>query len=112
MGGAWVPAEPATGATEAGRFIWNHRRILVSDKERPKKQRHMAKRIFERLRDEHGYRGGSTIVKDYVRVQRLQHREVFVPLRHDPGHAQVDFGEALPLLSTAPVRTPRRNCAG
>jgi transposase len=30
-----------------------------------------------------------------VRVHRLQHREVFVPLRHDAGHAQVDFGEAL-----------------
>ncbi len=27
--------------------------------------------------------------------RRLRHREVFVPLRHDPGHAQVDFGEAL-----------------
>ena len=45
--------------------------------------------------DEHGYAGGITIVKDYVRTQRLRHREVFVPLRHDPGHAQVDFGEAL-----------------
>ena len=49
----------------------------------------------KRLRDEHGYAGGITIVKDYVRAQRLRHREVFVPLRHDPGHAQVDFGEAL-----------------
>src|SRR5262249_52901010 len=29
------------------------------------------------------------------RAQRLQQREVFVPLQHDPGHAQVDFGEAL-----------------
>jgi transposase len=47
------------------------------------------------LRDEHAYAGGITIVKDYVRAQRLRHREVFVPLRHDPGHAQVDFGEAL-----------------
>jgi hypothetical protein len=28
-------------------------------------------------------------------VRRRRHREVFVPLRHDPGHAQVDFGEAL-----------------
>src|SRR5262249_54870746 len=27
--------------------------------------------------------------------RRLRHREVFVPLRHDPGHAQVEFGEAL-----------------
>jgi hypothetical protein len=34
-------------------------------------------------------------VKDYVLSRRLRHREVFVPLRHDPGHAQVDFGEAL-----------------
>jgi transposase len=69
--------------------------ILAADEERPKKQRHTAKRIFERLRDEHGYAGGISIVRDYVRGHRLRHREVFVPLRHDPGHAQVDFGEAL-----------------
>ena len=69
--------------------------ILAADEGRPRKQRHTAKRIFERLRDEHGYSGGITIVKDYVLARRLRHREVFVPLRHDPGHAQVDFGEAL-----------------
>ena len=69
--------------------------ILTADEGRPKKQRHTAKRIFERLRDEHGYAGGITIVKDYVLAHRLRHREVFVPLRHDPGHTQVDFGEAL-----------------
>lgn len=69
--------------------------ILTQDEGRPRKQRHTSKRIFERLRDEHGYSGGITIVKDYVRAHRLRHREVFVPLRHDPGHAQVDFGEAL-----------------
>ena len=69
--------------------------ILEDDKARPKKQRHTSKRIFERLRDEHGYAGGITIVKDYVLSRRLRQREVFVPLRHDPGHAQVDFGEAL-----------------
>jgi transposase len=69
--------------------------ILLEDEARPRKQRHTSKRIFERLRDEHGYAGGITIVKDYVLSRRLRHREVFVPLRHDPGHAQVDFGEAL-----------------
>jgi transposase len=69
-------------------------RILEEDKSRPAKQRHTSKRIFERLRDEHGYCGKITIVKDYVRARRLRQREVFVPLRHDPGHAQVDFGEA------------------
>ena len=72
--------------------------ILAEDKGRPAKQRHTSKRIFERLRDEHGYRGGLTIVKDYVLAQRQRQREMFVPLRHDPGHAQADFGEALAVI--------------
>ena len=76
-------------------FIGIIDRILEEDRSRPTKQRHTSKRIFERLRDEHGYAGGLTIVKDYVHARRLRQREVFVPLRHDPGHAQVDFGEAL-----------------
>ena len=45
-------------------------RILEEDKGRPAKQRHTSKRIFERLRDEHGYGGGITIVKDYVLERR------------------------------------------
>jgi hypothetical protein len=40
--------------------------ILAEDEGRPRKQRHTSKRIFERPRDEHGYSGGITIVKDYV----------------------------------------------
>jgi transposase len=73
-------------------------RILEEDKARPAKQRHTSKRIFERLRDEHGYPGGLTIVKDYVYERRQHQREMFVPLRHDPGRAQVDFGEALAVI--------------
>lgn len=69
-------------------------RILVEDRTVHRKQRHTAKRIFERLRDEHGFSGGQTIVKDYVRERRLRHREMFVPLAHSAGHAQADFGEA------------------
>ena len=61
----------------------------------PRRQRHTAHRIFERLRDEHGFAGGYTIVKDYVRARRQSTREAFVPLHHPPGHAQVDFGEAV-----------------
>ncbi len=72
--------------------------LLEADKGRPTKQRHTSKRIFERLRDEYGYGDGLTIVKDYVLGQRQRQREVFVPLRHDPGHAQADFGEALALM--------------
>ena len=69
--------------------------ILEEDKSRIKKQRHTAKRIHERLRDEHGFTGGITIVTDYVRERMRRTREVFVPLSHAPGHAQVDFGESL-----------------
>jgi transposase len=69
--------------------------ILETDRSAPVKQRHTAKRIFERLRDEHGYAGGYTVVKDHIRLCRARGREIFVPLAHPPGHAQVDFGEAL-----------------
>ena len=72
--------------------------ILDADRTAPVKQRHSAKRIFERLRDEHGFAGGYTVVKDYVRLCRARGRETFVPLAHPPGHAQVDFGEAVAVI--------------
>jgi len=72
--------------------------VLESDKAAPPKQRHTAKRIFERLRIEHGYGGGYTVVKDYVRLARTRSREVYVPLAHPPGHAQVDFGECVGVI--------------
>ena len=73
-------------------------RILEDDLGRPRKQRHTAKRIFERLRDEYGFDGQYTIVKDYVREHRRQTKEMFVPLSHPPGHAQCDFGEVLVVI--------------
>ena len=72
--------------------------ILVEDQSQPKKQRHTAKRIWDRLKAEHGFGGGYTVVKDYVRQARLRHKEVFVPLAHPPGDAQADFGEALVVI--------------
>ena len=73
-------------------------RILEDDLGRPRKQRHTAKRVFERFRDEYGFDGQYTIVKDYAREHRRQAREMFVPLSHAPGHAQCDFGEALVVI--------------
>jgi transposase len=73
--------------------------ILEGDKAEGRKQRHTAKRIFERLRDEHRYTGGYTIVKDYVRLRKLSQREMFVPLAHPPGDAQADFGEAMVVIA-------------
>jgi transposase len=74
-------------------FIPVIEQILKDDKSRPKKQQHTAKRIFERLRDEHGFTGGITIVKDYVAGWRQRSQEMFVPLVHPPGHAQAASGE-------------------
>lgn len=51
--------------------------ILVDDQTWHKKQRHTAKRIFDRLQAEHGFSGGYTIVKDYVRQARLTHEDMF-----------------------------------
>ena len=73
--------------------------ILEDDKQQPRKQRHTAKRIFDRLKEEHGFPGGYTIVKDYVRLKRLRQREMFVPLEHPPGNAQADFGEAMVVIA-------------
>ena len=78
--------------------------ILEDDRSAPKKQRHTAWRIFERLRNEHGFSGGYTIVKDAVRSWRQGHREVFLPLSHPPGEAQVDFGEATIKLAGAETK--------
>ena len=88
-----APVKPKLGP-----FIGIIDAILAGDKDRPKKQQHTSKRIFERLRDEHGYLGGITIVKDYVALCRQRSKEMFVPLQHPPGHAQVDFGEAIGII--------------
>ena len=77
-----------------GPFVGIIHQILQADREVLKKQRHTAVRIFERLRDEHGYAGGYTVVREFVAKERLRQKEVFVPLAHPPGRAQADFGEA------------------
>jgi transposase len=89
-----VPVKrPKLGAFTDQIDIW-----LAEDKTRPRKQRHTAKRVFDRLRSECGFTGGYTIVKDYVRSQKRGGKEMFVPLHHPAGHAQADFGEALVLI--------------
>jgi transposase len=76
-----------------GPFVELVHKILDADKQAPKKQRHTAKRILERLRAK-GYRGSRTVVQEEVRRYRQRSAEVFMPLTHRPGEAQVDFGEA------------------
>jgi len=69
---------------------------LQEDEKRPRKQRQTAKRMYERLRDEHGFTGCYETVKKFVREARGRPKEVFMPLQYDPGEeAQVDWGQAV-----------------
>jgi transposase len=77
-----------------GPYLDRIARILDEDAGSPRKQRHTAKRIFDRIAAE-GYEGGYTAVKKAVRGLKQIRSEVFVPLIHRPGEAQVDFGYAL-----------------
>jgi len=80
--------------TKLGPFRGRIEEILKQDRELPRKQRHTAKRIFDRLGEE-GYAGGYTQVKEAVRELRVRLKEVYIPLAHRPGEAQMDFGYAL-----------------
>ncbi len=85
---------PALGAYRELIDSW-----LEADRTAPRKQRHTAKRVWERLRDEHGAEVSERQVRRYVRERRralgIAVDEVRVPLWHDPGvEAEVDWGEA------------------
>ena len=81
-----------------GPYLERIAQIIEEDKALPKKQRHTAKRIYERI-GEMGYEGKYTQVKEAVREFMRVKQEVFMPLIHRPGEAQVDFGYALAKVS-------------
>ena len=89
-----------------GPYLGRIEQILKDDKQVHKKQRHTAKRIFERLRDEDGYPGKITQVKRAVQGLKQRTSEVYVPLEHRPGEGQVDFGHALVKLAGKLVMRP------
>ena len=76
--------------------------MLREDLYAPRKQRHTARRVRERLLEEHQLAVAYPTVRDYVRVARpriaaeagKQLVEVFVPQTHAPGaQAEVDFAD-------------------
>ncbi len=77
-----------------GPYLEQIAQIIEEDKELPKKQRHTAVRIYHRIK-EMGYEGKYTQVKEAVREIKRLRQEVYMPLIHRPGEAQVDFGYAL-----------------
>ena len=70
--------------------------MLRNDEGKPKKQRHTARRIYLRLRDEYGFRGSEPAVRRCVaRLRGKREPEVFIPLSFEAGtEGQADFGEA------------------
>ena len=71
---------------------------LERDKRIRKKQRHTAKRIYDRLREEYqGFDCSYRTVAEYVSAKKqdmFNPKKSYLPLEHKPGEAQIDFGKA------------------
>ncbi len=75
---------------------------LQADRFMPRKQRHTAKRVYDRLVTEKGFTGSYSAVQRYVKQWRQEHRPAcdgFMELEWRPGVMQVDFGEAVVVLA-------------
>ena len=95
-------SEPVNGTGPGRRsildpFVETIRKWLNEDKKRRRKQRHTAKRVYTRLVEEEGYTGSYRTVANHYRQVRaavFQEPDPAIPLTHNPGEAQGDFGEA------------------
>lgn len=69
---------------------------LTEDKKAPRKQRHTAKRVYRRLKEQAGFSCSYRLVADYVSLKKkelnLKRNENYLPLIHHPGEGQADFG--------------------
>jgi len=76
---------------------------LALDAQAPRKQRHTAQRMYERLREEHGFPGSYSTVRDYLQQVRKKPKDVPLPLAFAPGEmAQVDWAEVTVNLCGVP----------
>lgn len=93
-----------------GSYLQVIKEWLEKDRDQPKKQRHTARRVYNRLRSEQGYRGGESTVRRYVRLARLDlgldpSRQAFIPCEPDAGReAEVDWGTATAVLAGETVK--------
>jgi len=92
-----------------GPFTTLIRAWLVADRDVPRKQRHTARRVWQRLVDEHGARVAESTVRAYVAQVHFELdntlRIVTVPQTHGPGEeAEVDFGEFVAWIGGVLVR--------
>ena len=82
---------------------------LMDDKDRPKKQRHTARRVYNRLVEEHGYEGSEPTVRRYVRFAKMalgiDTPCAFIPCDPEAGYeGEVDWGTATAILAGEEIR--------
>jgi len=82
---------------------------LKADKSQPRKQHHTARRIYNRLLEEHGYKGGESTVRRYVRTAKIMFGidvpKAFVPGDPEAGYeAEVDWGTAKAIIAGEPTQ--------
>lgn len=94
---------------------------LVADREAPRKQRHTARRVWQRLIEEHAAPVAESTVRQHVRALRAELGSglagVTIVACHPPGEeAEVDFGEATIVLAGEPTKVHlfhlRLSCSG
>lgn len=87
--------------------------MLLADLDAPRKQRHTAQRVFDRLVDEHQAVISYSSVRQYAKARRAELAiesgnapiEAFIPQEHAPGaEAEVDFGDVWVDLDGARTR--------
>ena len=104
------PRQVASRAAPAlGPHLPTIRAWLTDDLAAPRKQRHTARRVWERLVDEEGAVVAESTVRAYVGEIKAElesgTRLVTVPQTHPPGdEAEVDFGEATVVIAGVPVK--------
>lgn len=81
---------------------------LTTDKQQPQKQRHTARRIYNRLVEECAYAGGESTVRRYVRLAKVRlgigKAKAFIPCDPEAGYeAEVDWGSARAVIAGGPV---------
>lgn len=102
----YSPVPPAHLPRPGGSVITGYTAVidgwLAEDARRPRKQRHTARRVFDRLVTEQGYTGSYSPVQRYVKGYKAAHRgpgEGFSELVWPAGTAQVDFGQAEAIIA-------------
>lgn len=79
--------------------------LAADETENIKKQKHTAKRIYDRLVDEKGFTGGKSTIREIVAELKAKQSKVFIPLSYDPGEAiQVDWGEGTVYLAGKKIK--------